>query len=92
MDSSRYTPYLGTCWSETGASLLQLLGPDTEMRITAPPRDTPELTGTSRILRISWESTVTADGAGMAAGECSDEPVDHAAAEKGKYIVLLSHR
>lgn len=92
MDSSRYSPYLGTRWSETGASLLPLLGPGTELRITAPPRDAAELTNTSRILRISWEPAGTEDGTGMAAGECNAEPVAQAASEKGNYVVLLSHR
>ncbi len=55
-DASRYTPYLGTRWSESGASLLQLLGPETEVRVTAPPRETAVVGETSRVLRVSLEN------------------------------------
>ena len=55
MEPSRFDSFLGTRWADTGASFLQLAGPDAVLLVTAPPRDTHEITGTSRILRVSWD-------------------------------------
>lgn len=64
MDTAGFDAFLGTRWSDSGATLLQQAGPETEVRVTAPPRDAHVLTDTSRILRILWEENAGVLGTG----------------------------
>ncbi len=52
MDASAFRQYLGTLWTESGESFLLLAGSNTEIRVTAPPREEHAVTATSRVLRI----------------------------------------
>ena len=47
-----FDPFLGSLWSHTGSELLSLLGDDTEIKVTAPPRDVHTISETSRVLKI----------------------------------------
>ncbi len=55
MTSLYVQQYMGTRWSDTGASFIKEAaaeGKTVELLVTAPPRDSHELSETSRILRI----------------------------------------
>ncbi len=52
MDNPCITAYPGTLWSLTGESLLRLLGGETVVEVTAPPREPHTISATSRILQV----------------------------------------